>query len=165
MEYKVSGIKEVIEKSGKKGIFRIVTLNDGTKLYAFDAATFQPIDQVLQEKIDVKFGYEQQGTYAHLKEIHFLNEPPMVKAAEKMGAQVERVEAAPQTKSSGETPMDNTRASIEAQVIYKGVVESGKLFEDERLSILCRAWGVLVLERQLPKEIIDKVDTQAKKAK
>ena len=117
MNEQVIMIKEVAEKPGKKGPYKIVTSASGAKYYAFDAMTFES----LKTGTSVKLAVEQQGDYTHIKGV--------VIEGPKTAPQVQPPQAKPMPVQPA-APVTNRDSSIEAQVAFKGLVEldvAGKL--------------------------------------
>jgi len=119
MTEQVITIKEVAEKPGKKGPYKIVTSENGVKFYAFEAATFSALKPGASVKLDV----EKQGDYNHIKGVVIEAPKPTPQS------QPQPVQAKPAPVPT--RAFTNTREnSIEAQVAFKGLVEldvAGKL--------------------------------------
>jgi hypothetical protein len=142
MSEQVITIKEVAEKPGKKGPFKIVTSENGAKFYAFDVATFPS----LKEGASVKLVVEQQGDYTHIKGVVIEGPKPTPQPTRQP----------PQAKPAAITlpTAPNTREnSIEAQVAFKGLVEldvAGKLDLITHAAII--EWAVKKMDLDIKEE-------------
>jgi len=119
MNEQVITIKEVAEKPGKKGPYKIVTSASGAKYYAFDAVTFDS----LKVGANVKLAVEQQGDYTHIKGVA-IEGPKTISQVLQQPPQAKPLPVQPAA------PVTNRDSSIEAQVAFKGLVEldvAGKL--------------------------------------
>jgi hypothetical protein len=154
MSEQVITIKEIAEKPGKKGPYKIVTSGSGAKYYAFDPATFDS----LKPGANVKLAVEQQGDYTHIKGV----------VIEGPRTTLQELSQTPQAKPPSIAPMPapNARdASIEAQVAVKAVgemVSNGKLDINGKAGQYAVAWCIIKLREALPPVAVEAIDLRLK---
>ena len=138
MEHKLITVQSQEQKQGTKGKYAVITDTEGNKFYDFLPETFA----LLQPGCQANIGWEQSGTYKHIKNLQgnpavvtpSVATPPAV-APEPLQAKTTPV-AVPAVANSRE-------ASIEAQVAFKGLVElevAGKMDAKSKLAMI--AWAM-----------------------
>ena len=152
MSEQVITIKEIAEKPGKNGPFKIVTSENGAKFYAFEAATFGFLTPGASVKLDV----ERQGDYNHIKGVVIAGVTP---APQAQPPQAKPVPAAPPA-----APITRD-ASIEAQVAVKAIsemVSNGKLDVNGQAGQYAVGWCIIKLREALPAVVVEMIDTRIK---
>ena len=154
MNEQVITIKEIAEKPGKKGPYKIVTSASGAKYYAFDAVTFDS----LKVGANVKLAVEQQGDYTHIKSVVIEGTPKTL----------QELSQTSQSKPAATSPLpaSNARdASIEAQVAVKAVsemVSNGKLDINGKAGQYALALCIIKLREALPPVAVEAIDLRLK---
>ena len=150
MTEQVITIKEIAEKPGKKGPFKIVTSENGAKFYAFEESTFGFLKPGASVKLDV----ERQGDYNHIKGVVIAGVTPQAQPP-----QAKPVPAAPPA-----APITRD-ASIEAQVAVKAIsemVSNGKLDVNGQAGQYAVGWCIIKLREVLPAVVVEMIDARVK---
>jgi hypothetical protein len=152
MSEQIITIKEIAEKPGKNGPFKIVTSENGAKFYAFEAATFNSLKPGASVKLDI----EKQGDYNHIKGVVIAGAPTS------QPAQPPQAKPVPVTPSAAPITRE---ASIEAQVAVKAVAEmvsSGKLDVNGQAGQYAVGWCIIKLREALPAVVVEMIDARVK---
>jgi hypothetical protein len=154
MNEQVITIKEIAEKPGKKGPYKIVTSSSGAKYYAFDPETFDSLKTGASAKLTV----EQQGDYTHIKGVVIEGPRPTLQELSQP-LQAKPAAIAPPAASNARD------ASIEAQVAVKAVsemVSNGKLDINGKAGQYALAWCIIKLREALPPVAVEAIDIRVK---
>lgn len=140
-------ISEIIEKSGTKGPFKIVTSSNGAKFYCFLPSLYN----LLKTGEAVMADVEKSGNYNHIKAINMSAPKPAAASPPQPAPQPV------QSNSSRPIRMGDTNDSIEGQVAFKGAVElivAGKSETNGRLGLLAQAYAITRLENAIPEAAV-----------
>lgn len=143
-------IKEVIEKKGTKGLFKIITPESGNKMYAFDAVTFPSLVPGATLKVEV----EQSGQYAHIKGVGVaVASPPPATTPPVQPPQAVKLPIPPTTEFDPEkmtkaewTEKDKQTRGLKVYEETAGWVREKIIPVDSRLGLYCQSYAISSFE-------------------